>query len=248
MKSSSSTPPTGHGLEIRIGTVRRRSPLDTAGDGLGQALEDSLRKVHGGLGHGLIGDLGGAVGQASTRHPIEPVPRGAGLLELLQDDRGVDRDGPGALGSAHVRSHQEVVLPGLDDPGAAMPGAPRVVVVGQSPQRDLERDLRALAGIDDAGAPVGDELASRGGEQPLGRLRVDLDHRGPGALAGIGHMDADPRSRLPGIDAVARDLEGGVAQTEAEGELHRLGSKGLEIAVADEDVLDVVVGLGILEA
>ena len=217
--------------------------------GLGQAAQDPLTQVHLADRHRLRAahDRPGLV--LLTRQTLEGVVRGGGrsLLQLLDDERLLDLDAAGSLGRAHVGADVEGVGTGRQDPGEAVAGDARVVVGGHVPPGDVDDLLLTLTRCQLLGASEAGQL-THGLAQASTRLgHVDLDDGRGGQVSGVDGGDGHAGAVLGQLHALAGDLVLGVAQTKAEGVEDRLGREGLEVAVADEDVLGVLVGLRVTE-
>ena len=128
-----------------------------------------------------------------------------------------------------------------------MAGGPGVVVGGQVAPGHGELDRLGGAGLQGRGAGEGDELAGGLAQGAVGLGDVELDDGGPDPPPGVAGAGPHAHALVAGDRGPAGDLVGGVAQAESEGVEDGVGGEGLEVAVADEDVLDVVVGLRVAE-
>ena len=172
---------------------------------------------------------------------------------LLQEVEGLlGSEGVGGLlgvfGNLQLGADGDVAAVGADVEGVGAclgePLAACLVETCQVAHGDSHRERLTLAWLQLTRLGEGLQLLSGLLELALGGCYIDLSHFFAADLTGILHRNANLDGILTlGLDDGLGELEGGVAEAEAEG-VGYLTIEGVEVTIADVDVL-VVVGVGV---
>ena len=207
-----------------------------------QAVHVRLIHRRQGVGVGVEGRAGGqrlvaAVGQ----HALFQLGGGHTGGQLLDHPRFVQAPGVVRRPGAHVRAHEEAVVPRLQQPGGLLDLA-QVVVGGHPGHGAAQLHPLALAGQQLARLLPAAQLAGRLAQLALGRGEVELHDLLAGEDAGVGHGQRRGEHVAVEAELGRGQLEAGVGQAEAEGVVHLRGraGHGLKVAVAHVDVVLVV--------
>ena len=180
-----------HGGQSRLHVLELDALIPGEGDLGGQVVQDPLLQRALSQRHGLIDFLAVLVHQ-----PVKLGDRGAGLLELgghLQLTLG---EGPRLLGGAHIGTHKDVIVSGLQHPGVLVAGGAGVIEAGHGGHREGEGQGLGLAKLEQLGLLEGAQHSAGLAQLALRSSGVDLHHLFAGAGAGVLHRRLHP-ARVP---------------------------------------------------
>ena len=178
-------------------------------------------------------------------HAPECLYRRHCLSALLHNDRFIEKTACGILRRADIRADIIFVFARLAHPAVRMTGHAAVIIGIR--QEQFQIDGLRLSRFEDIGLIEDHELTRRLTESALRRLNIELHDLFSGIAAGIFDRDRQIVGLPHALHVARRHGKAAVRETEAERIADAVLCEGLEIAIADIDILGILIAFGIVE-